>query len=168
MASAGRSARSPRARRTAAQRAAALLGDGRWLDTGARRRRGGGGSPVRRRRCGVTTTGDGRARRGGGSGDGSARTAGARTRLVGAVAALARQLSAARVRRSGCGGEREARSGGGRGEVTLGGTECGALSGRSAVGVARGRRAGLARRATADKRGPLVSDFRIKIYLEGN
>jgi hypothetical protein len=27
---------------------------------------------------------------------------------------------------------------------------------------------GPARRATADKRGPLVSDFRIKIYPEGN
>jgi hypothetical protein len=42
-------------------------------------------------------TGDGRARRGGGSDDGSARTAGARTRPVGAAAALARQLSVARV-----------------------------------------------------------------------
>jgi hypothetical protein len=41
-------------------RPAALLGDGRRLDDGARRRRGGDLSPARRRRRGVT--GDGRAR----------------------------------------------------------------------------------------------------------
>jgi hypothetical protein len=59
----GRAARAARgARRTAAQCAAALLGDGRRLDAGARRRRGGGGSPARRRRHGVTATSDGRAR----------------------------------------------------------------------------------------------------------
>jgi hypothetical protein len=50
--------------------------------------------------------------RGGCSGDGATRTAGARTRPEGAAAALARRLSAARARRSGRGARGEARSSG--------------------------------------------------------
>jgi hypothetical protein len=77
--------------------------------------------------------GDGRAWRGGGSGDRSARTPGAQTWPIRAEATLVRQLSAARAKRLGRDSEREAWSGGGRGEATLGGAECGALSGRGTV-----------------------------------
>jgi hypothetical protein len=97
----------------------------------------------------VRCDGDGRraGARGGGSGDDAARTAGARTRLVRAAAALARRLSVAWARWSGRGT---------RGEAAVGG----AGARRGARG--RGVRAIGTRCATADKRGPLVSDFQIK------
>jgi hypothetical protein len=105
-ASAGHSARSLRARcwpssasaERRARRTAALLGE----PAVARHRRtettGKRWLTDAKTAAWLDGDGNGRARRGGGSGDGSARTAGARTRPVGAAAALVRQLSVEWVR----------------------------------------------------------------------
>jgi hypothetical protein len=115
----------------------------------------------------ATATSDGRRdwlrseRRGSDSGgrDGGCRGSGVWSEAVGERAGAERRAV----------GERRARGDGRRGSA------CGAAVGRGAVDVTRGSHAavaryhaGPARRATADKRGPLVSDFRIKIYPEGN
>jgi hypothetical protein len=169
------------ARRTAVQRAmhgarrcnarwrCSALAHGRWRGTTAYRR-------------GVTTTGEQRARRperhDGGPDDGAVGEAavGARRGAVG--------KRAMRARRS----ERGGAEGGARGRRARGdgrcGAECGAAVGARrcpdsalscAGGVARGGHAaaarchvGLARRATADKRGPLSAIFELKIYPKGN
>jgi hypothetical protein len=107
---------------------------------------------------------------------------GARTRLVRAAAAHARQRSGGAVL-SGAGGAigsgaakaRRGRAGGRDMRGSCRARRCPDSVLNHAVGVACGGhvaavccRAGPAWRATADKRGPLVSDFRIKIYPERN
>jgi hypothetical protein len=124
----------------------------------------------------VTATGDGWARRSGGSGDGSARIAGAQTRPVGAAVALVRLLSVARESgRDAVTSARRGRAGGHGVRGSCWARRCPDSALNHAVGVAHGGhaaaalcRVGPAWRATTDKRGPLVSDFRIKIYPEGN
>jgi hypothetical protein len=120
-----------------AQRAAALLGEpavARHRSTKTTGKRWLTGVETAARR-----DGDGRARRGGGSGDGSARTTGARTRPVGAGAALVRQLSAARA--SG----RDVAASARRGRA---GAACGAAVGARRVAARRQRRT-----ATQARRG---------------
>jgi hypothetical protein len=106
--------------------------------------------------------------RGGGSGNGAAQSETGRRERGGAVRA-----SAARARRStGEGRER----GGGR-QLCCQDARCAVLiaalsrcadATRGGHAVAARCRACPVRRATADKRDPLVSDFQIKIYPEGN
>jgi hypothetical protein len=60
------------------------------------------------------------------------------------------------------------RGGGGAREAALGGVDEAVGTRRTAQSF-RGTECGLSvRRATADKRDPLVSDFRVKNYPEGN
>jgi hypothetical protein len=92
-ASVGRSACGPRTRPACATLAQLDLGRAALLGEPAAARHRRTETTGKRRLIGAETA----ARRGGGSGDGSARTAGARTRPVGAAVAFARQLSVARV-----------------------------------------------------------------------
>jgi hypothetical protein len=115
----------------------------------------------------VRRDGDWWARRGGGSGDGSARIAGARTRPVGAAVALVRLLSVARASgRDAVTSARRGRAGGHGVRGSCWARRCPDSALNHAVGVARGGhaavarcRVGPARRAMADKRGLLVIDF---------